>query len=623
VPTNGSGTIPPSPLTAVTRYRPPRRSLVRVAGKLLSWIVAVLLVAGGALAGGAWLFINESVEAVRAHTPEAIEAQKILDVPEPGQPTVALVIGYDQRAGIEHAVESRSDTVMLLRVDPEGNTISMLSFPRDLIVDIPACKGRPPLRARINEAYTYCGPKGTLQTVKDLTGVGVNYMITVNFRGFKQIVDKVGGVYLDVDRRYFNDNSLGGPSYATINLRPGYQKLAGGPALDYVRYRHTDSDFYRIKRQQEFVKSFKQRISGLVAVTKLPGIITAITENVEVARGGSKEIDFDTVYAYAKLAYELPAGGFHQIQIDPETFSGFAELSAPEDAVRTAVQQFLHPDVAAAERATTVATGKKPKEPAAPPPSEVSLEVLNGNGVAGAADEAGYLLSQRGYPVVNGGNADNFEHFHTEVVYDPSVEGADRAAQAVARLFGDGEVVKLPAEAELGTMLRIIVGQTFQNSLGPSAIDSTPKHEPPKVVKDPASVLPLIRTAERRVDFPLLVPTVREEYSRLDSGGLEPMRIYRLEGKDAVRLTYQLTETDFWGIQQTDWEDPPVLEGPSVVRRIKGRDYRLYFNGAQLHMVGFIENGSAYWVVNTVLDKLSNETMLAIAKGLKPLPSKK
>jgi hypothetical protein len=125
------------------------------------------------------------------------------------------------------------------------------------------------------------------------------------------------------------------------------------------------------------------------------------------------------------------------------------------------------------------------------------------------------------------------------------------------------------------------------------------------------------------VDFPVLVPTVYERYSRLDSGGEEPMRIYRLEKHDAVRLTYQTGGVDYWGIQQLGWADPPILEGPSVVRTIKGREYRLFYNAAKLHMVAFVENESAYWVVNTVLDKLSNETMLAIAKGLRPLRSVK
>ena len=612
--------IPPGPPTPMVLYAAPRRGPLRLLGKIFLWLVVFLLMAAGALAGGAWLFINQSVSAVRAHTPEAIEAQKILAAPAPGQPTVAMIIGYDKRAGIEKSFESRSDTIMLVRADPKGKTISLLSFPRDLIVDIPACKGHSAFRSRINEAYTYCGPKGTLQTIKELTGIPVNYMITVNFHGFKQIVNKVGGVYIDVDRRYFNDNSYG-PSYATINLRPGYQKLGGGAALDYVRYRHTDSDHYRIRRQQEFVKAFKQRVSGLVAITKLPGIVNAITENVEVGVGGGQTLDLDTVYGYARLAYELPSGHFYQVQIDPNLVSGYAELSTSEEALRRSVQEFLTPDVEAADRAVAVATGEKPKGPAAPPPSEVTLEVLNGNGVAGAADEAGYLLAQRGYQVVNGGNADNFDYFRTRVLYDPAVAGADRAAAVLAELFGDGEVKPAPPDVELATMVRIILGRTFENTLGPGAIDSTPKYEPPKVVEDPESILPYIEAAQREVDFPLLVPTVREQYARLYSGGSEPIRVYRLEGHDAVRIVYQLGGTDYWGIQQTSWTEAPVLSGPSAVRTIKGRQYRLYFNGAKLHMVAFQENGAAYWVVNSLLDKLSNETMLEIAKGLRPLRS--
>jgi hypothetical protein len=96
------------------------------------------------------------------------------------------------------------------------------------------------------------------------------------------------------------------------------------------------------------------------------------------------------------------------------------------------------------------------------------------------------------------------------------------------------------------------------------------------------------------------------------------MRAYRLAGHDAVRFVYNgPTELDYWGIQQTSWTEAPILEGPTLTRQIGGREYRLYYNGPKLHMVAFEENGGAYWVVNTLLDKLSNETMLAIAKGLK------
>ena len=85
--------------------------------------------------------------------------------------------------------------------------------------------------------------------MEKLTGIPVNYLVTVNFHGFKLIVNKLHGVYMQVDHRYIN--TVGGPSgYAKINLEPGYQRLDGQQALDFVRFRHTDSDLYRLARQQ-------------------------------------------------------------------------------------------------------------------------------------------------------------------------------------------------------------------------------------------------------------------------------------------------------------------------------------------------------------------------------------
>jgi LCP family protein required for cell wall assembly len=617
--TNGYGTLPPGPpplepLSPRTLYQQHRGNPLKVIGKVLLWCVLALLVAASSLAGGVWLFFNHSVAAVRPHSPEVIEAQLELAAPALGQPSTAIIIGYDRRPG-ESGVGSRSDTVMLLRADPQRDTVTLLSFPRDLVVEIPGCEGHSAWAGRINEAYAYCGPRGTLETVKQLTGIQVNYMITVNFEAFIRIVDRLGGVYMDVDRRYFNDNSGLGPgqTYATIDLQPGYQKLSGREALDFVRYRHTDSDFFRVARQQEFVKAFKQQISNSWQIFQLPGIVNTITHNVEVAKGGNKAIDTDEVLGYARFAYELPAGNFQQVHI--EGISGYTELSAPEDEVRQAVQQFLHPDVEASEKALNVATGRKPKTPSGPPPSEVTLQVLNGNGVDGAADEAAYLLAQRGYQASNGGNADAFDYFHTTVLYDPASKDARLAAEKVADLFGDADA--RPASIPLDTMLRVVVGKTFEGELGPSPVDTTPERQPPAVVRDSASITPLLKQVRRKVDFRIMVPTVREQYSSLSTE--EGLRVYRINGDRALRLTYATGSNEYWGIQQTSWQDAPVLNGPTIRRRIGGREYLLYFSGAKLHLVAFEQGGGVYWVVNTLLNKLSNETMLAIAKGLQPL----
>jgi len=612
---NGHGGIPISPLSGVNRYRTRRRGPLRLLGKFFLWLVIVVLVAAGALAGGAWLYLNQSVAAVRAHDPRLIAAQEDLDIAKADQPTVALVIGYDKRLGPESSMGSRSDTIMLVRADPQKKVVSMMSFPRDLLVTIPGCEGQAPFTGRINEAYTYCGPRGTLRTVKELTHIPINYIVTVNFVGFRDIVDKLGGVYVDVDHRYFNDNA-NGENYATIDLHSGYQHLNGNQALDYARFRHTDSDLYRVVRQQNFVKALKQQVSTNWSLAKIPSIVNTITKNVEVGVGGGKTLDVGTLYGYANLVYGLKSGNFQQVQI--QNISGSNELEASQQSIDDAVNDFLNPDVEAPEKAATAALGEKPKGDTGPRPSQVSVEVLNGNGIAGAADQAAVGLGERGYPVTNGGNADNFKYFQTKIVYDPSVVGAQAAAKQMADLFGDGQTEAVQPGQKLKSMLQVIVGQTFHGTLTPGPADQTPEHTAPSVTPDSFAAGEL-RSVKSKAGFQLYTPTVREASSSLST--LEPVREYKIGDHKAVRLIYETAGAEYWGIQEMGWDEPPILDGATVNRRIKGRDYGLYFDGSKLHMIAFKENGNSYYVINTLLNRMSNETMLAIAKGLKPLGS--
>ena len=135
--------LPPGP-SPRSSYRV-RRNPLKVLAKFVVWLIVLVLVAAGALAGGAKLYFDYSVAAVRAHSPEVVAAAKDLDAaPAAGQPATAIVIGYDQRAG-ESGTGSRSDTVMLLRADPKKDTVTLLSFPRDLIVRHPRLRGPPGL----------------------------------------------------------------------------------------------------------------------------------------------------------------------------------------------------------------------------------------------------------------------------------------------------------------------------------------------------------------------------------------------------------------------------------------------------------------------------------------------
>jgi LCP family protein required for cell wall assembly len=625
---NGRAVLPPLIGPPMTRYRQPepaRRSGWRLAATIVLWLLASALMTAAGLLGGAYLYFHEKVSEVQARTPAVKLAAKQLDVVLPGTPATAIVIGYDKRTGPEADLPALSDTIMLLRADPQAETVSMLSFPRDLLVEI-HCPRRPTWVARINQAYAECGPTGTVRTVKALTGVDVHYLITVNFRGFKRLISRLGGVWVDVDRRYFNDNTGQVPgvnTYATIDLQPGYQRLNGQDALDFVRYRHTDSDFHRIARQQLFVRAFKAQVASSVSPTSLPKIIDAIADNVEIGRAGGKATELKTVLSYALFAHGLPQGHFFQVQI--EGLEGFAELTTAPGNIERAVREFVAPDVEAPQKAAAVALGRRlPSR--GPPPQDVTLTALNGNGVAGSAADAGYLLGQRGYKIVTGeqANAPSWDYLRTKVYFDPQQRRAKAAATAVAKLFTVADVEPLPLEIEPlsnGAMVTVVVGDTFEGALVPLPIDRTPKREPPAVLANPDATEPLLREVAHRLPFPLMVPRLLERTSSLAAE--RPIRVYSLKnGHRSVRLTFSYGGglNEYWGIEQTDWEDAPILRDPDATETLSGgRVLELHYNGTRLHMAVVRANGATYWVVNTLLDKLSNDTMLAIAKGLRPL----
>ena len=627
---NGKAVLPPGSTSPVTFYRQPERparSTAGLIGRIAMWLGIACLVVATGTAGGAYLYFHESVAAVAAKTPEVRRAARQLDVPLPGQPAVALVIGYDHRKGDGANTSGRSDTLMLVRADPATDSISLLSFPRDMRVEI-RCPGQSPYFDRINAAYADCGPQGSLQTVRALTGVQINYLITVNFRGFRQIVDRLDGAWIDVDRRYFNDR--GGPfGYAKINLRPGYQQLTGRQTLDYVRYRHTDSDLYRVARQQQFVKAFKGQVQESFAPTSLPKVVNAITNNVEVAQGGGVDVDGRTVLSYALFAYGLPKGRVFQTRI--EGLEGVNELTTDSENITRAITTFTHPDVESSDKATAVALGEKTKR-RTPAPRATTITVLNGNGVSGSASTAGYLLRQRSYQILtppNGlpANAPSFDYFRTKVYFDASRRGAREAGRKVANLFASAELEPLArnvSQLANGAMLTVVVGQTFHGSLASAPIDQTPKRERPNVVYGPNASIDHLRERRARVRFPLMVPTVIERSSWTDS--TMPVRMYWIDPSEkhkAVRLVYRMGSNEYWGVQMTDWDDAPALADKSHTRRIGGRVYDLFYDGPKLHMVVLRTPKASYWVINTLLDRLSNETMIAIAKGLKPLGSVK
>ena len=637
---NGHAVFPPETVSAVTRYRQPPPdppSGLRLLRRILIGTLLAAVAGVAAVTGGSYLYFHQSVAAVRAHSPDVKVAEKRLEVTLPGAAAIALVVGYDHRAGIESGLESRSDTIMLLRADPETKTITMLSFPRDLRVEVhcPPRNGqaRPVTYDRISGAYSRCGAGGTLETVKHLTGLPVNYLITVNFHGFKKIVNELGGVWMDIDRRYYNKNlGTAETNYANIDVQPGYQRLNATHALEFVRYRHYDSDFYRLARQQEFVRAFKQQVgqkSRTDLIRKLPGLVSTITDNVEVG-AAAESFSGKTVLSYALFAATLPPGHFFQSRLDLEELhedAAFDVLVDPGD-LEAAVTGFETPDVEAPKVANAAALGRRLRRKA-PPPARTTLTVLNGNGIAGAAANAAAQLRERGYRTVeppNGRSADApTQSFHSKVYYDAANPEAKAAALELQKLLPPADVEPKPKERPLrtldpGAMLLVVVGQTFHGQLTPATQRTVPKRRPAFVRGDRTVGDGLLTPLRAKVPFTMMVPTVLERTSSPDS--TMPVRTYWIkEGKKAVRMVFRSGANDYWGIQQTDWEDAPALADKSFRHVLNdGRTYDFYYSGPKLHMVVLRWRGGTYWVVNSLLDALSNETMIAIAKGLRPLP---
>lgn len=177
-----------------------------------------------------------------------------------------LVLGTDER-GNEQA---RADTIILASIDLEKPAVNLISIPRDTRASIP---GRG--KEKINHAHTYGGPALLTRTVEGLLGIKVDYYIETNFKGFENIIDILGGITIDVEKRmYYPEEG--------INLKPGLQHLNGRDALGYVRFRHDAmGDIGRVERQQKFIKAAYEQFFTAKNLLKAPQIISQISKHVK------------------------------------------------------------------------------------------------------------------------------------------------------------------------------------------------------------------------------------------------------------------------------------------------------------------------------------------------------
>jgi LCP family protein required for cell wall assembly len=242
-------------------------------------------------------------------------------------PQVTLVLGSDSRGANSTA---RADSIVLMRTDPGKHLISMLSIPRDLYVNIP---GHGP--TKINAAYAFGGAPLLIRSINSLTGLQVNHIVLVNFAGFKELIDSLGGVTLYNKRKIVSSQPFDGHNWV---FPKGTITLDGRRALAYSRIRHTtnpqDTDITRTERQQLVMQSLSRQLVSFSSLLHLPSIGSSLAKPLTTDLSANELLGIGWDKFRASRTLECHAGGTPQVIGGQDVL-----LSVPQN--RQVVQMFL------------------------------------------------------------------------------------------------------------------------------------------------------------------------------------------------------------------------------------------------------------------------------------------
>ena len=335
--------------------------------------------------------------------------------PSSGEDRTFLVVGSDSREGLDdlsnfgRAGGERSDVVMLVRVDPDTGTARMLSIPRDLRVEIPGHGTN-----KINAAYAFGGPSLLVETLKANLDVEVNHYVEIDFVGFQALIDEVGGIEMSFP--YPARDAKSG-----LNVDAGTQTLDGAEALAYARSRSYQelrngswvsveaNDIGRTQRQQEVIRA-------MVASLKRPG---SIAEAGDIASSMSRHMTIDSALAGESVASMvwnfkgILAGSIEGMTLPTytENIGGASYQITQQPAADEMLAEFRGGEA--------VADGP------------LRLEVLNGNGNAGAAGEMADELESLGFRVESVGNAGSSSYEQTTVMVPEGSEDGEAIVSAL------------------------------------------------------------------------------------------------------------------------------------------------------------------------------------------------
>ena len=576
-----------------TRYTvTPRRPHTPAWVRVLKWTVLVIVVASAASAGIAFGYLQDTLAqaggGTKADKATVKAVKKQLTVTHTShEPVNILVLGSDRR---EHMAgdKGRSDSIMLLRIDPASKSISMLSIPRDLRVEIPGWG-----TDRINAAYSDGGPALSVATFKALTGLPVNHFLDVNFAGFTDMVDYLGGVYLDVDRQYYNNTAVTG--YSSIDIAAGYQRLDGADALSFVRYRHDQfGDWGRMQRQQLFLRELKRQALRWQNVLKFPKLIRLFTHNTISDISSIKQF-----LALVQLGLNVDTSRIYQTHLvgEPIVVGGADELQASQSEVAAVVDQFLHPQ----------------RPPVAQPRGEsqarstFTVSVSNGGATAGSAAGTATQLAAQGYRTSVTGNVVQGDTQATLIYATQAYVGN---ARKIATMLPPSRVVTVARAPGVQGGVAVVLGASYSGTLvlpqkaaaGPTVLTH--------VSQDTAQWQQISHTTKLVLRMPTSwLPGYSYDWAM--------SRAYTIPtghgNRGAAVVVGTTTSGGYWHIEETRWTDPPAVASPDVARTVKGVRYLQFYNGTQLHMVAWKTGGTLIWVSNTLDNEISNDAMMALA----------
>jgi LCP family protein required for cell wall assembly len=315
--------------------------------------------------------------------------------------------------GQGHDAPNLSDTILVASIDPKTKDAAMLSIPRDLYVKLPAVAKYKDQYGKINAANAYGGPEYAAKVVSNVIGVPIHYYVLVDFSGFRQAVDAVGGVDINVpkaisDPMYPCDNEKGG--YCPFTIKAGMQHMSGTIALRYSRSRKTTSDFDRAARQQLVIAAVREKalqLSTLSNPVKLTGLIDTLGGHVktdfqphEIAKMAGIVKDLDTSKMAQKVLTTDGADALLTGGTDIIPGAGYIEVPKSGTFDYTDIRDFVK-NIFVDHYITD---------------ENARIEIQNGSGIAGVAGQVVKSLKAAHYNVTDPTNA--ADHYTNTVIYD-------------------------------------------------------------------------------------------------------------------------------------------------------------------------------------------------------------